>query len=103
MLQAPIDEAHLGRINESESLQLIRQLAEFPEVVLNSAEKREPHHLTHYLYEVAGLFHAFYNQYRILDLSDRDLTQARLVLVDGTRTVLRNGLALLGISAPASM
>ncbi len=101
--QAEIDEVLAEYIDEPESLQLIRHLAEYPEVVLHSAEKREPHRMTHYLYELAALFHGFYNEHRVLDPSNPDLTQARLMLVGGVQTVLRNGLALLGISAPKSM
>ena len=101
--QTEIDEILAEHIGEPESLQLIRYLAEYPEVILNSAEKREPHRLTHYLYELAGLFHGFYNEYRVLDPSNPELTQARLMLVGGVQTVLRNGLTLLGISAPESM
>ena len=103
IVQTEIGEAQSELISDPESLQLIRHLAEYPEVVLNSAEKREPHRLTHYLYELAGLFHGFYNEHRVLDPSNANLTQVRLMLVGGVRTVLRNGLSLLGISAPESM
>ena len=101
--QAEIDEVVADHINDPESLQLIRHLAEYPEVVLDSAEKREPHRLTHYLFELAGLFHGFYNEHRVLDPSNLDMTQARLLLVGAVQTVMRNGLTLLGISAPKSM
>ena len=103
IVQTEIGEAQSELISDPESLQLIRHLAEYPEVVLNSAEKREPHRLTHYLYELAGLFHGFYNEHRVLDPSNANLTQVRLMLVGGVQTVLRNGLSLLGISAPESM
>ena len=101
--QTEIDKVVAEQIGNPESLQLIRHLAEYPEVVLNSAEKREPHRLTHYLYELAGLFHGFYNEHRVLDPSNLDMTQARLLLVGAVQTVMRNGLTLLGISAPKSM
>ena len=101
--QTEMDEGIADHIDDPESLQLIRHLAEYPEVVLNSAEKREPHRLTHYLFELAGLFHGFYNEHRVLDSSNSDLTQVRLMLVGAVQTVLRNGLTLLGISAPRSM
>ena len=98
-----ISEEQANLITDPESSQLVRHLAEYPEVVLTSAEKREPHHLTRYLYDLAALFHAFYNERRVLDPSNADLTQARLMLVGGVQTVLKNGLTLLGISAPESM
>ena len=103
IVQTEIGETQSELISDPESLQLIRHLAEYPEVVLNSAEKREPHRLTHYLYELAGLFHGFYNEHRVLDPSNANLTQVRLMLVGGVQTELRNGLSLLGISAPESM
>ncbi len=103
LTQIPLDEVSLALLCEPEPLQVIRKLAEFPEVILGSAESREPHRVTHYLHELASLFHTFYNQYRVLDATQPDVTQARLVLVDCVRTVLKSGLTLLGVSAPEAM
>ena len=101
--QSPIDVVDFACLKESEALQLIQHLSEFPEIVLSSAEKRAPHQLTHYLYELSALFHAFYKQYRVIDPTELNVTEARLVLVSSVHTVLSNGLTLLGISAPDSM
>ncbi len=101
--QSPIDVVDFACLKESESLQLIQSLSEFPDVVLSSAEKREPHQLTHYLYELSALFHAFYKQCRVINPTELNVTDARLVLVSSVHTVLSNGLTLLGISAPDSM
>jgi arginyl-tRNA synthetase len=98
-----IDEVSLKRLTEPMEYELIRKLAEFPSVVLLSAEAREAHRVTHYLHELAGIFHPYYNQHRVLDPSDMEKTYARLILVQSVQTVLKNGLTLLGISAPASM
>ena len=68
-----------------------------------SAEEREAHRVPHYLHELAGLFHPFYNQHRVLDKDNMERTQARLILIQSVQTVLANGLRLLGISAPESM
>ena len=99
----PIEEVSLKRLTEPIEYELIRKLAEFPSVVLLSAEAREAHRIPHYLHELAGIFHPYYNQHRVLDSSDMEKTYARLILIQSVQTVLKNGLTLLGISAPASM
>ena len=99
----PIVAVSLNLLTEPIEHELIRKLAEFPSVVLLSAETREAHRIPHYLHELAGIFHPYYNQHRVLDPSDMEKTHARLILVQSVQTVLRNGLTLLGISAPASM
>ena len=99
----PIESVSLHRLTAAMETELIRKLAEFPAVVLMSAETREAHRIPHYLHELAGIFHPYYNQHRVLDPADREQTDARLILVQSVQTVLKNGLTLLGISAPASM
>jgi arginyl-tRNA synthetase len=86
--------------------ELIRALAEFPRVVAAAAQLREPHRVARYLEETAGTFHRFYDACRVLPQGDEepaDLHRARLVLVDATRVVVANGLALLGVTAPERM
>ena len=85
---------------------LLRALAEFPRVVASAAELREPHRVARYLEDTAGIYHRFYDNCRVLPMGDEepsDLHRARLLLVAATRTVLANGLALLGVSAPERM
>lgn len=85
---------------------LLGALAEFPRVVATAAELREPHRVARYLEELAGLYHRFYDACRILPRGDEevtDLTRARLWLNDAARTVIANGLHLLGVSAPERM
>jgi arginyl-tRNA synthetase len=85
---------------------LLRALAEFPRVVAAAAELREPHRVARYLEDTAAAYHRFYDNCRVLPMGDEepnDLHRARLVLVAATRTVLANGLALLGVSAPERM
>jgi arginyl-tRNA synthetase len=84
---------------------LIRRLLSLPDVVLESAARRETQDLPRFCYEVASLYSQFYRDCRVLsdDPADADLSRARLALVDATRVVLRNGLALMGISAPDAM
>jgi arginyl-tRNA synthetase len=97
------DPALLAHEKEGE---LLRALAEFPRVVASAAELREPHRVARYLEETAASYHRFYDNCRVLPMGDEeatDLHRARLVLVAATRTVLANGLALLGVSAPERM
>ena len=75
-------------------------------MVARSAELREPHHVARYLEEVAGAYHRFYDKCRVTPMGDEpitDLHRARLWLNDATRTVIANGLGLLGVSAPERM
>ena len=75
-------------------------------MVATAAELREPHRIARYLEELAGTYHRFYDVCRVLPRGDEetgDLHRARLVLVQATRTVLANGLGLLGVSAPERM
>jgi arginyl-tRNA synthetase len=86
--------------------ELLKTLGEYPAVVARAAELREPHHVARYLEEVAGTYHRFYDKCRVLPLGDEpitDLQRARLWLNDATRTVIANGLGLLGVSAPERM
>ena len=99
----PIEAAALNRLSEPMEHELIRKLAEFPSAVLLSAEAREAHRIVHYLHELAGIFHPYYNQHRVLDPADMEKTYARLILIQSVQSVLKNGLTLLGISAPVSM
>jgi arginyl-tRNA synthetase len=62
----------------------------------------EPHRITFYLQELSGLFHPYYNKHRIV-IEDVELTRARLALCESTRLVLKDGLEILGISAPQKM
>jgi arginyl-tRNA synthetase len=85
---------------------LLRALADFPQVVTSAAQLREPHRVARYLESTASAFHKFYDGCRVLPHGDEepsDLHAARLLLVDATRIVFANGLNLLGVSAPERM
>lgn len=98
----------LGKLLLEEELALIRTLAQFPSLLEDICKNLEPHRLTYYLTELASLFHKYFNlgtrmqENRIVS-EDREMSQARLFLVEGIRTVLQNGLELLGISSPERM
>jgi arginyl-tRNA synthetase len=99
-------ESHPDLLAHEKEGELLRALAEFPRVVQGAADLREPHRVARYLEDTAGAYHRFYDSCRVLPMGDEeptDLHRARLLLVDATRTVLANGLALLGVSAPERM
>ena len=87
---------------EEAELALARHIAGFPEEVALSARQLAPHRITRYVHEVAGLLHSFYNSHRVIS-DNLELTSARLMLVEAARVVLRNSMALLGVSAPEKM
>ena len=98
-----IEEIDLEMLSEPSEHEIIRKLADYPSIVLFSAEEREAHRIPHYLHDLAGLFHPYYNQHRVLEADNLIRSHARLVLVRCVQTVLANGLKLLSISAPEVM
>jgi len=92
----------LSLLGESHEQTLLQSLSRYPEIVELSARQRAPQHLVHYLRDLAQDFHTYYNAHRFLDAEDA-LRNARLSLILATQQVIRNGLTLLGVSAPASM
>ncbi|WBQ07393.1 arginine--tRNA ligase [Kribbella sp. CA-293567] len=101
-----LDEFEPGLLSHEKEGDLLRALADFPRVVATSAELREPHRIARYLEDTAAAFHKFYDVCRVLPRGDEEtepVHQARLTLVGATKTVLANGLDLLGVSAPERM
>jgi arginyl-tRNA synthetase len=102
-IEGNVDVSLLTHEKEGE---LLRALAALPGVVASAAQLREPHRVARYLEETAASYHRFYDNCRVLPMGDEeptDLHRARLLLVAATRTVLANGLGLLGVSAPERM
>jgi len=95
-------EQSTGLLSEVEEIALMKALARYPEVVEESAENLAPHRITFYLMGLASLFHTYYNKHRVLS-DDPAMTAARLVLILAVQKVIRNGLDLLGVSAPDQM
>ncbi len=99
------DEDFPKLINLSAEIELIKLMARYPEVVGQSALLMEPHRIPFYLKELAGAFHAYYhdrNKHKVVS-DDARLSAARLYLVSAIRIIIRNGLALMGVSAPETM
>lgn len=90
------------KLKEERELALIKKMATYPEEIRKAAADRAPHRIAHFVYEMAGLFHAFYNNCHIIQ-SDKELEEARLALVTAVQITIANCLAVLGISAPETM
>jgi arginyl-tRNA synthetase len=100
----PLASADLGLLVHERELEVLRTLSELPEVVEAACRLRAPHRVTAWVRELADRFHGFYHDcYVIGDGVSAELTQARLWLVEATRTGLAVGLGLLGVAAPESM
>jgi arginyl-tRNA synthetase len=92
-----------GLLDHTTESTLLAKIGEFGRVVAQAAERREPHRVARYLEELAGAYHKWYDQRRVIPLGDEpvgDVHRTRLWLNDATRQVLANGLGLLGVSAP---
>jgi len=94
--------AALARLTEPQEVLLIKRLVTFPEIVQQCAVQRAPHTLVHYLRDLANDFHTYYSAHQFL-VDDGELRDARLNLAFAAQIVIRNGLGLLGVSAPDTM
>ena len=99
-LNFSLDNLNLLTVKEEQNL--LKKLYEFPEEVLYSAENFETHRITTYLEELAALFHRFYTECRIIG-SEMKLAEARIALCIAVQTVIRNGLSILGVTAPVKV
>ncbi|MBI5883294.1 MAG: arginine--tRNA ligase [Elusimicrobia bacterium] len=88
---------------ERDERAILITLAWFPEFLKVSERDLSPHQLAAYLLELAGLFHAFYEEHRVVDTAEPRLSQARLALCEGVKNVMAEGLGLLGVSTPQEM
>lgn len=93
---------NLELLTTNEEQVLLKKLYEFPDLILFSTENFEPHRITTYLEELASLFHKFYTVCRIIG-SEKNLAEARIALILAVKSVIKNGLRILGVSAPEKM
>jgi arginyl-tRNA synthetase len=96
------ENASLNQLKEKAEIDLIKQLMKFEKSIVNAAEKFEPQIISEYLKELASKFHSFYHECRIIGVQE-ELMQARIKLATATKITLKNGLSILGISAPEKM
>jgi arginyl-tRNA synthetase len=97
-----LSDADLSRLESSYESTLLRSIADFPETLAIAARELSPHLIANYLSDIAAKMHTYYNAERFL-LDDVGLTHARLALIVAVRQVIRNGLRVLGVSAPERM
>ena len=101
-LKLSLEKANLNRLDNSHEQQLIKQISLYPERVLSSAKRREPHIVVNYLRDLANQFHSWYNAHQFI-VADAELRDARLALASVVGQVMNNGLRLMGVSAPTKM
>jgi len=89
-------------LNKESELNLLKKISDFPTVIKNACTKLEPQSISIYLNEIASDFHKFYNECKVIS-NDSEKTKSRLALISATKVVLKNGLSILGISAPEKM
>ncbi|MBS4200734.1 arginine--tRNA ligase [Bacillus sp. FJAT-49732] len=94
---------NLSVLTSEKSIDLLKKLGEFPQIIADAAEKRIPHRITHYIFELASFFHSFYNAEKVLNEENPEETKARLALIKSVQITLKNALALVGVSAPEKM
>ena len=98
----PSDTAGLQLLKESHEIALIRRIAQYPEALAIAANALEPHQIANYLRDLAADFHAYYNAHHFI-VDDAALRNARITLARAAQQVIRNGLTVLGVSAPETM
>ena len=97
-----VDSTDLSLLALPEEIRMIKLIASYPELIEASAQALEPHRITFYLQELATALHNYYFHHRVIT-DDRKLTEARLILLQGVKQVLKSGLMIIGVSAPERM
>lgn len=92
----------LDLLQEAEEYALLKAIADYPALVAGAAAELAPHRIIFYLMNLAGLFHSYYNKHKVIS-DDAELSAARLCFCLGLKTVFRNGLHVVGLSAPETM
>lgn len=92
-----------SRLTTEKEIDLLKKIAEFPQVVAEAATKHAPQKVTQYVFDVASTLHSFYNAEKVMNEDDLELTQARIALMKAVRVTIANGLKLLGVNAPVKM
>ncbi|MGG0718960.1 arginine--tRNA ligase [Robertmurraya massiliosenegalensis] len=97
------EDVDLAQITAEKETEVLKKLGEFPLAVAEAAQKRMPHRITNYIFELASTFHSFYNAEKVLDMENMERTKARLALIKSVQITLKNALSLIGVSAPEKM
>ncbi|MBI5213660.1 MAG: arginine--tRNA ligase, partial [Nitrospirae bacterium] len=91
-----------GDLFNDEEMRIVKKLLLYPTMFGNAALAHEPHRITFYLQELAGMFHPYYHKHKVIS-EDMEVTKARLALCEAIRIVLKHGLKILGVKAPERM
>ena len=94
--------SNLGLLSTNHETQIITKLGDYPNVIELSAGNYSVHSLANYLLEIAQFFHSYYNAHRFI-VADNEIRNARLALIAAVAIVIKDGLSLLGVSAPEQM
>ncbi len=97
------DNLKLDEITSEKEFDLLKKLGEFPQAIAEAAQKRIPHRITNYIYDLASTLHSFYNAEKVLDPENNEKSRARLGLMKATQVTLQNALQIIGVSAPEKM
>ena len=92
-----------SKLEKPSEMALLKHLANFPNVVNDTAKERAPYKITNYIHDLAGLIHEFYTECRVIDRNNIDISSSRLALCKASKQVMRNALDLIGVSAPEHM
>lgn len=95
--------SNFDTLTHQKEINLMNKLGEFTHTVEVAATRREPHKITNYIHELASTFHSFYNEIKVIDVTNPAYTQQKLALVKAVQITLRNALDLVGVSAPEKM
>ncbi|MGY0703446.1 arginine--tRNA ligase [Bacillus subtilis] len=99
----PAADLDFSHIQSEKEYDLLKTIGGFPEAVAEAAEKRIPHRVTNYIYDLASALHSFYNAEKVIDPENEEKSCARLALMKATQITLNNALQLIGVSAPEKM
>lgn len=99
----PAADLDFSHIQSEKEYDLLKTIGGFPEAVVEAAEKRIPHRVTNYIYDLASALHSFYNAEKVIDPENEEKSRARLALMKATQITLNNALQLIGVSAPEKM
>lgn len=90
-------------LTSEKELDLLKQLAAFPQAIIDAADREAPHRMTQYVHDLAAYLHSFYNAEKVINEDNRELTEARIALMKAVKITLKNALTILGVKAPEKM
>lgn len=96
-------EADVSLLTSEKEIDLLKRLGDYPQVIAEAANKKMPHRIPQYVFELAGDLHSFYNAEKVIDLENAEQTHARIALIKAVRIVIQDALNLIGVHAPEQM